>query len=328
MASPGQGGTFSELSPLTPALSPLRGEGVAASARVDSEARRRASALRSTEHRSAPERGVHAASLHESTTTINAASDVRSLETARRAPSPLNGERAGVRGESVQSTSETWFNPNPSRDLVSQFTLWQLADSAFPTGGFAHSGGLEAAWQNGEVSNRSELREWLLASLRQVAQASLPFVNATHAVPGRLAEVDQLCDAFTSNHVANRASRLQGKALISAAQRIFKAELHETRFAHFAPAYGAMASLLGLPHDQALRLFVFMQLRSTIAAAVRLNIVGPMEGQTIQFGLSGEAESVVTLGMKLDLEDLAQTNPLLDLWQGAQDRLYSRLFQS
>ena len=27
-------------------------------------------------------------------------------------------------------------------------------------------------------------------------------------------------------------------------------------------------------------------------------------------------------------EHLAQTAPLLDLWQGGQDRLYSRLFQS
>jgi urease accessory protein UreF len=30
----------------------------------------------------------------------------------------------------------------------------------------------------------------------------------------------------------------------------------------------------------------------------------------------------------LSLDDLAQTTPLLDVWQGAQDRLYSRLFQS
>jgi urease accessory protein UreF len=32
--------------------------------------------------------------------------------------------------------------------------------------------------------------------------------------------------------------------------------------------------------------------------------------------------------MHLSLNQIAQTAPLLDLWQGAQDRLYSRLFQS
>ena len=339
IASPGKGGTRSELSPLTPALSPLKGEGVATSARLDSDARRRAIASSSVAHDSASERDVHTASRHEGAEPAIAARDVPFTEAARRAPSPLNGLRAqprrktnpslaGVRGERVQAPPEARFNPNPSCEPVSQFTLWQLADSAFPTGGFAHSGGLEAAWQNGEVSNRGELREWLTASLRQVTRASLPFVNAAHAEPKRLDEFDHLCDAFTSNHVANRASRLQGRALMTAAQRVFKAGLPETSFAHLAPAFGAVTGVLGLTGGTAVRVFVFMQLRSAIAAAVRLNIVGPMEGQMIQLELSAEAESVVTLGMKLGLEDLAQTNPLLDLWQGAQDRLYSRLFQS
>lgn len=208
------------------------------------------------------------------------------------------------------------------------FLLWQLADSAFPTGGFAHSAGLEAAWQNGYVRHRGDLREWLTASLRQVSRAALPLVNVAHAAPGRLAEVDQLCDAFTSNHVANRASRLQGRALVAATQRIFKVELPVTPFAHLAPVFGAATGLLGLPSAETIRLFVFMHLRSALAAAVRLNIVGPMEGQAIQFDLSAEAEAVVRAGASLGLDDLAQTAPLLDLWQGTQDRLYSRLFQS
>ena len=234
------------------------------------------------------------------------------------------------RGAETRRSEEKKFPPSASPRLCGEnvWLLWQLADSAFPTGGFAHSGGLEAAWQNGEVRNRVELREWLSASLRQVARAALPFVNAAHAEPERLAEFDRLCDAFTSNHVANRASRLQGRALIAAAQRIFKAELPETPFAHLAPAFGATTGILCLPHDETIRLFVFMYLRSAMAAAVRLNIIGPMEGQTIQFELSAEADDVVRLGATLGLDDLAQTAPLLDLWQGAQDRLYSRLFQS
>ncbi len=217
-----------------------------------------------------------------------------------------------------------------------QWLLWQLADSAFPTGGFAHSGGLEAAWQNGEVRNRTELREWLTASLRQVSRAALPFVNAAHATPERLVELDQMCDAFTCNHVANRASRLQGRAFLTAVDRVFKSEIRNLKseivapppFAHLVPVFGACLRQLGVPRTTAARLFVFSHLRGLIAAAVRLNIVGPMEGQSIQFELSGEAESAAEQGAKLTLEDLAQTAPLLDLWQGTQDRLYSRLFQS
>src|SRR5688572_2693275 len=120
--------------------------------------------------------------------------------------------------------SELGF-PSDFRTRISDFTVWQLADSAFPTGGFAHSAGLEAAWQHGEVRNRAELHSWLDASLGQLTHAALPFVNAAHADPLRVAEFDRLCDAFTSNHVANRASRLQGKALLAAVQRIFKSKI-------------------------------------------------------------------------------------------------------
>jgi urease accessory protein UreF len=39
-------------------------------------------------------------------------------------------------------------------------------------------------------------------------------------------------------------------------------------------------------------------------------------------------ERLTSDGLDLTLDDLVQTAPLLDVWQGAQDRLYSRLFQS
>jgi urease accessory protein UreH len=98
---------YGESSPLTPALSPLRGEGVGVvtDARLDSETPRHASTSRSAEHRSALERGVHAASHNKSTAAVNAASSAQFAEIARRAPSPLNGERVGVRGEHSENVS-------------------------------------------------------------------------------------------------------------------------------------------------------------------------------------------------------------------------------
>jgi urease accessory protein UreF len=48
----------------------------------------------------------------------------------------------------------------------------------------------------------------------------------------------------------------------------------------------------------------------------------------LQRRLAPAAEKIIAGCGALTLDDLAQTSPLLDLWQGAQDRLYSRLFQS
>jgi urease accessory protein len=233
---------------------------------------------------------------------------------------PLLGERAGV-GAGVSSEGQF---------PISDFTVWQLIDSAFPTGGFAHSAGLEAAWQHGEVRNRAELLSFLEASLNQLGRATLPFVAAAFDSPGDLGGLDELFDVFTTNHVANRASRLQGKAFSTAVSRVFLNDPSSAplQHGHYAPVFGAALRRLEIGRPTAMRLFCFGHLRGMLAAAVRLNIVGPMEAQTLQHRLSSKAEEVRGHCKSLTLADLAQTAPLLDLWQGAQDRLYSRLFQS
>jgi len=219
-----------------------------------------------------------------------------------------------------------------STNSAADWRVWQFVDSAFPTGGFAHSNGLEAAWQHGEVRGRAELLAFVEASLEQLGHAALPFALASFDTPEQLCEFDSFCDAFTSNHVANRASRAQGRAFLTAVDRIFKIQttppITAPPFAHFAPVFGACLRGLDVSRDTASRLLFFIHLRSVLAAAVRLNITGPMEAQMLQHQLAPKMESVLQACDHLTLADLAQTHPLLDLWQGAQDRLYSRLFQS
>jgi len=55
----------------------------------------------------------------------------------------------------------------------------------------------------------------------KLATPVFPFVTEAHDSLGRLAQLDRHCDAFLTNHVANRASRLQGKAFVSSARENF-----------------------------------------------------------------------------------------------------------
>ena len=240
--------------------------------------------------------------------------------------------------ETQRATEEKVLSSAPLRLCGENiWLLWQLADSAFPIGGFGHSSGLEAAYQHREVTNRTELVAFLTASLTQLPHGALPFVKAAHEGKTEFSEIDRLCDAFTSNHVANRASRGQGQALLASGERSFGGEalkvlraqvLDHELTGHLAPVFGAVMAALEVNLVSTSRLFVFMQLRGMISAAVRLNIVGPLEAQSIQHGLSARAEKAAVESGNLGLDGIAQTAPLLDLFQGSQDRLYSRLFQS
>ncbi|MEO8428976.1 MAG: urease accessory UreF family protein [Verrucomicrobiota bacterium] len=226
---------------------------------------------------------------------------------------------------------------SPRLSDAKDWLLWQLADSAFPTGGFTHSGGLEAVWQHREITGGEDLFQLLAVALQQIGNSTLLFVVAAHQGTPSFAELDGLCEAFTSNHVANRASRLQGQSLLASAERSFATEalkqfrasvLEQQLPTHLAPVFGAVGRALGLERPATVRLFLFTQLRGLISSSVRLGVVGPFEGQSLQHRLGPHAERIAQDCGSLSLEDIAQTAPLLDLFQATQDRLYSRLFQS
>jgi urease accessory protein len=218
---------------------------------------------------------------------------------------------------------------------MSEWLTWQLVDSSLPTGAFAHSSGLEAAWRRGEIPDSQSLRAFLDASIQQTGYASLPLVNDAHRDPSQLDVLDERAEAFLLNTVANRASRIQGRSLAATAARIWPVDglidlqgrIANLR-AHVAPVSGAVFRTLGVSLSTTQRLVLYGAARGVLSAAVRLGMIGSFEAQEMQYASSHWLDEIAKRCATLSVDDLAHTAPLLDLMQAGHDRLYSRLFQS
>ena len=211
---------------------------------------------------------------------------------------------------------------------MSTWRFLQLADSAFPTGGFAHSGGLEAAAQAGEVK---DLAAFTRAALWQAGHGALPLVHDAWTDPSALPRLDARADRFLANHVANRASRTQGGAFFSTCARVFPAEapsVPEGLCMHLAPLWGVAFRALGMSLDETRALFLWSSARGVLSAGVRLGLAGTYEAQRMLVDLAPALDAVAEQCASLGAEDLAQPAPLLDLLHATHDRLHSRLFQS
>jgi urease accessory protein len=184
--------------------------------------------------------------------------------------------------------------------------------------------------------------------ITQCGRGSLPLVGAAHERTEDLADIDALCDAFLSNSVANRASRIQGSAFLLAARRAFPS-LPEFAATHYAPLFGAVCGMLGVTGGQpppavgtaegrcpplsagrrtTQALFLQIACRGVLAAAVRLGVIGSNAAQRLQAELAPHLQETLDRCEHLPLDRLSQTAPLIDLWQSMHDRIYSRLFQS
>ncbi|MEX0886932.1 MAG: urease accessory UreF family protein [Phycisphaeraceae bacterium] len=220
---------------------------------------------------------------------------------------------------------------------ATSWVTWQLLDATLPTGAFAHAGGLEAAAQSHHLDEAGDIERFVDTSLVELAHNQVPLLAAAHAAPARLGELDARCDAMLANNVANRASRAQGQALLTAAATAFdhpaldawRRELRDARLtAHLAPTFGAVTATLGMDATAAQRVYLYTTMRDLVSAAVRFNRIGSLQAQALQYHLSPHIDRYIRLARHLAPEQACQTVSLLDILQARHDQLYSRLFHS
>lgn len=113
-------------------------------------------------------------------------------------------------------------------DEAETYLMLLLSDSNLPTGSFVASSGLESYIKHGFHSSPSSTIDFVQDALTTYARSALPFVSDAHlAVESfskgaevnetleQLGKLDDLYESMTLNHVARRASRAQGVALLT-----------------------------------------------------------------------------------------------------------------
>ncbi|GAA0424300.1 urease accessory protein UreF [Actinoplanes capillaceus] len=215
---------------------------------------------------------------------------------------------------------------------MSLATLLLLADGRLPSGGHAHSGGLEPQIAAGRVRDIRELDGFLRGKLATGGLVSAAFAAAACADVGRAAELDAGLDARTPSPALRKASRAQGRALLRAGRAMWRLAPLPSREPHQPVALGALSSAAGLTPVEAGVAAAHGTITGSASAAVRLLGLDPYAVHALLARLAPECDRIAALAAERHgdpVDDLpAAGAPLLDIGAEHHATWEVRLFAS
>lgn len=229
------------------------------------------------------------------------------------------------------------------RELTSLVALLQFADGLFPSGGFAHSLGLETYAQDGRVRDADGLREFVGVHLEGSAGPADAVAVALAARAGlahdmdACAELDRRLDAMKTVPEFRAASRQMGRQTARAAAalpdepwaaRLAAAIDDATLPGHHAVIFGATTGRAGASPEAAAAAFLHSTAALLVGAGLRLLPVGQVQGQQV---LAAMREPIVRLARRAAAAgagDLWSFTPGLEIAGLRHAGLEGRLFRS
>lgn len=194
--------------------------------------------------------------------------------------------------------------------------IMQLADSCFPSGGFAFSNGLECLAKLGYVKYMPDFHQYLECYLEQLTTSELPFLNSAYAamettvansctgkdsnidtveasqkfLTRQFVEVAQDWNAWLFLPAQRRGSLAQGQAWLRAIEETYatrdvqalrKKFMLQDLPSHLLMVMAASLKIIGIPLVDVQNLLIHMALRDQLGAAVRLGLLGSLQAQKL-----------------------------------------------
>jgi urease accessory protein len=222
--------------------------------------------------------------------------------------------------------------------------LLHLCDSLFPTGGFSHSDGLEAATASGTISTAADLSEWMDVCLDEVlARSEGPAVRIaweafSEGDLDRVIEIDADVHALRPSSTARQASRALGRRLLKTwhhvhphpdrpLEPLLASSFERHQLATLPVAFGIVCASETIAVHAAVEGFFYTRLAATVSCAMRLMAIGQHEAHAMLASALARVPAVVD--RLIECPDRPEAfAPAFDIAVMRQQYLASRLFLS
>ncbi|MCJ1329914.1 hypothetical protein MMC10_006595 [Thelotrema lepadinum] len=99
---------------------------------------------------------------------------------------------------------------------------------------------------------------------------------------------------------------------------------------HFPPLFALLAASLSLSLSDTAYVFLHNHAKSILSAGVRAGVMGPYQAQSVLASgwLQGEIRGALESNWDIAVEEAGQGVPVVDLWVGRHEVVYSRIFNS
>jgi urease accessory protein len=208
--------------------------------------------------------------------------------------------------------------------------LLQLADSALPVGGMAHSFGLETMIEEGDIGVGA-LFGFLKDLLSEGLLLDAVFCRCAHSRARQGEAIDDLNDRLNALRLAREsreASLALGRrfaVLIAGLEPKMPVCRHAT---HFVLAFGHAAGALGLAADETVAAFLQQSVTATISASQRLLSLGQLEAARMNWDLKPWIAETTLKSSHLAIDEVCSFAHLPELGSMRHPFLPTRLFVS
>ncbi|MEC9256918.1 MAG: urease accessory protein UreF [Candidatus Poribacteria bacterium] len=216
--------------------------------------------------------------------------------------------------------------------------LFQLTDSFFPTGSFAHSFGLETYIQREIITDQERFESFLRAILhfgiRNCDAIAVALAHRSDTMD-QIIQLDQYLSAIKQPAEMRKGSVQIGKQFLRNANKIVESKLAMDYHSairsgkcsgHHSVAYGVITA--GIELYLVLLSYLHSYVASQVSAAVRLIPLGATDGQQTIRSLQPDLLEISELVKDTNIEDLVGFTPALDIRSMQHEQLFHRLFIS